>query len=265
MKGFKVLVDANILVSASIFYASKEFGLKVGIKHRFYDKCKSLINLFRDRIDDKIGIYTKTIDIISNRVLRDAILRTIREASQNDSKFDEKILLEIFSIIYSESLRRLEENKDCLVRETINETKINKIMTEVLVFFNVIIKKEIEKQNPKIEIERIKNIKASSWIMKLSKSTKFDEARRSFPSYSTLKRKFIDSSPGIEDIELLSQAIYFNELYSKEQIKFYLASMDHHFVEIEKDGKINSFVPLLIKEKFSVDCLKPEKILGLIK
>lgn len=165
LKGFKVLIDANILVSASIFYMGKGFGLKVGIKHRFYDKCKSLINLFRNRIDEKIGIYTKSIDIISNRVLRDAILRTIKETCQNDSKIDEKILLEVFSIIYSESLRRLEENKDCLIRETVNETKINKIMPEVLVFFNFIIKREIEKQNPKIEIERIRNIKASSWIL----------------------------------------------------------------------------------------------------
>ena len=261
MKEYKVLVDANILVAASILYTSSDFGLK----HRDYVKCKTLINFFKNNVDRKIGFYTKSIDITSNRVLSDAILNTIREVSQDNAQIDGEKLLGVFSVIYSESLRRLEENKDCLLRETVNEERIKKLMSDVLLFFHVYIKKEIEKQNPRHELERVKNIKATSWILKMVKSAKFDEARRSFPHYGILRRKFIESPPGSEDIELLSHAIYFNELYSKRDIQFYLVSMDHHFVEINKEGVINNFVPNFIENKWGVKCLNPEKIMEIIK
>lgn len=261
MKGYKVLLDASVLVAASIHYTSKDFGLK----HRFYDKCKTLLNYFKNNVDKKIGFYTRSIDITSNRVLSDAILSTIKEISQNDSNIDEQRLLEIFSVIHSESLRRLEENKDYLVRETVNEDKISKLMSKVLLFFRVDLKNEIERRNPKLELERVKKIKATSWIMRTVRYTKIDEAKRLFPHYGTLRRKFIDSPPGTEDMELLSQAIYFNELFSKQKIKFYLISTDYHFVEINKNERINDFVPMFIKEKLRVNCLSPDKFLELVK
>lgn len=265
LKGYKILIDANVLVSASILYVCKEFGLKDALKHQFYDTSKSLINLFERKIDEKMGIYTRRVDITSNRVLSTAILSTIKNVSNNPEIKKEK-LLEVFSIIYSECLRRLEKNKDCLILETVNQNIVNKWMqNEVFSFLNIILPKEIEKHNPNIELERVKKLKATSQIMKMVKFTKFEEARRYFPHYYILKRKFLDSKPGTEDVELLSQAIYFKDLYSKQNIKFYFASTDQHFVEVSKDGIANNFVPNRIKEKFDVECLKPEKILDIIK
>lgn len=261
LKGHKVLVDANILVSASICYTSKDFGLK----HRFYDDCKSLINLFKKKVDKKIGFYTKLIDMTSNRVLSDALLNTIREISQGDSSIDEEPLFEVFSVIYSECLRRLEENKDYLVRETVNESKVTRLMGKVLLFFNMNIKKEIERRNPKPELERAKKIKAKSSMGKIIKTAKIEEARKLCPHYGTLKRKFIESGPGMEDMKLLAEAIYFKDIFSGRKIKFYLTSLDHHFVEIDKHEKVNDLVPSLIKKEFGVECVKPNKILKILK
>jgi hypothetical protein len=262
LRGYKVLVDSNILVSSSIYYTSKDLGIP--IKHRFYDMCKTLINYFRKNIDKKIGFYTKRIDMTSNRVLSDAVLSTVREISKKDSRVKEKKLLAAFSVIYSESLRRLEENKDYLLKETVNEIKTNKLRRRISYFYKKI-KKEIQKRNPQFELERAKKIKATSPIMKTIRFARIQEAKRKFPHYGILVRKFIESGPGREDIQLLSEAIYFKEVFVKNKIKFYLASTDHHFVEIEKNGIVNDFVPHLIKEEFNIECLKPDKILKVIK
>jgi len=262
----KVFIDANILVSASILYVGKELGLKNGLKHTFYDRCKTLINIFKKRIDDKIGIYTKLVDVTANRVMRDALLSTIKETSRNESTVDEQKMLTVFSVIYSECIRRSEENKDALVRETVNEDKINKLRDKAWEFFNVTLKNEIEKHNPKAKIEHAKNIKGSSLIMRAVRFTKIQDAKTfSFPHYGTLKLKFIDSGIGSEDLQLFLQALYFNELYAKQNISFYFCSLDHHFVEIEKDGLVNDFVPAQIKEIFKMQCSKPEKIIPLVK
>ncbi|MBU0962921.1 MAG: hypothetical protein KKD48_03375 [Nanoarchaeota archaeon] len=192
----------------------------------------------------------------SSRVLKDAVISTINESNG--------LKLENLSVIYSESLRRLEENKKCLIRETVNEEKVDKLMNEVLLFFNRDLKKELEKRDPRRELNRAKQIKGGG-IWSIIRFAKIQNAKISFPHFNTLRNKFINSAPDMEDIELLAQAIYFYNLYLSESINFYFASIDHHFVEIEKDGIVNSFVPDLIKEKFKVECLKPEKVFGLIK
>lgn len=259
---YKVLIDANILVSASVFYLSKELGFQ--IKHPFYDPCKSLINYFGKNIDKKIGFYTKLVDTVSNRVLRDSILSTIKETCPNHLKSEEKSL-EICSIIYSEVLRKFEENKDCLLKETVNEKEVQKQLGPILIFFRVNLKREIEKQNPKPVFEGLKRFKGKSYMARIIKETRFEEAKKMSRHYGILKKKFIDSAPGMEDMELLAQAIYFYNLFFKNSIKFYLASTDHHFVEIELYNEINDLVPKLIKQKFGVECLKPNKILNELK
>jgi len=263
LKEYKVLIDVNILISASIFYVIKEF--KFSIKHRSYDVCKSLFNFFKKNVDRKIGIYTKKISSTSERVLEDAILKTIREKSKFNKKSNEKSILEYNSIIYSECVRNLEENKEYLIRETVNEQKINKLMSDVLIFFRVKMKNAIEKKNPKQKIEKLKERRPKYWLNKIKKQVRIYQAKNNFPFYFKLHNKFVNSGPGVEDIELLAQAIYFNNIFSKKNVKFYFASMDHHFVEIEEKGKINDFIPLEIKKKYGVECLKPDKILNIIK
>lgn len=265
LKGYKVLVDANVLVSASILYVSKDFGLKDALKHKFYDTSKSLINLFERKIDNKIGIYTRLVDTTSNRVLSNAILRRIKDVG-NNPKIEKEKLLENYSIIYSECLRRLEKNKDCLILETVNKDIVNKLMqNEVFPFLSIILPREIEKQNPADKIKKINTIKGDTGFWPIIRYVKKNEAFMSFPHYFILKRKFLDSKPGAEDVELLSQAIYFKNLYSKQNIKFYFASTDQHFIEVSRDGKINDFIPKRIKEKFDIECLKPENVLDIIK
>ncbi len=265
LKGHKILVDANVLIAASILYTGKELGLKDGLKHQFYNQCKTLINVFSKRIDEKIGFYTKLVDDTCDKVLRKAVLNTIEEIKKNNSEVEEEKLLNAFSVIYSESLRRLEENKEYLVKETVNKSKVEKFMAEVLLFFNVTLKREIEKHNPKIKLEKAKNIKATSWKMRIVRSARIEEATRSFPYYGVLKRKFIDSSPDLGDIELLAQSMYFNDFFAKTKTPFYLASTDHHFVGIERNKEINDFVPALIKNILGVECLKPDQILSIKK
>ncbi|MBN2112409.1 hypothetical protein JW707_04915, partial [Candidatus Woesearchaeota archaeon] len=216
-------------------------------------------------IDKKIGFYTNSVDITSTSVLSNAVLKNINKASEKLPKGNVGKLFETFSAIHSESLRRLEENKGYLVRETVNESKVDGYLKNVLLFFNLKLKKEIEKMNPQPKLERLKAMRPTSSMWRTIKQVKYDAIIRECPHYGTLKNKFVDFPPDMGDIALLAQAIYFHELFSKAKLKFYLASTDHHFVEIEKNDTVNDFVPSKIKEEFGFECLRPSKVLDQLK
>ena len=67
----KVIVDTNVLVSASIQFSVKES--KMEVKHRFHDQSWQLFELFRNNLAKRIGIITRTVEVESFGVLLKAL------------------------------------------------------------------------------------------------------------------------------------------------------------------------------------------------
>lgn len=254
------MVDTCTLVSASINSLIEELG--VNIKHHFYEYSKPLFKHFKENIDKKEGIFTKEIESSADYEINKAVLSEI-DFICSKGELSKEGLLDRFSIIQSESIRNLKENKDILIKETINEKEIIKLIPFVWQFFYELgnrIKKEdpIEKAKEILKYEpKIKGLKG------FIKGVRIKQQKEDFQGYNWLINKFIRNPPSIRDQEILAQAMYLKQIYQKkEEILFFIASTDTHFVALRsKEGKIlNPFVPERIKERFGIDCEWPDLI-----
>lgn len=243
---------------------SKDIGCS--IKHRDYDESKTLMNYFRENVDKKEGIYTNLVGKSCNSKLSKAVSITIEEISKIGKIKDEAAILQSFSVIYSECLRRLEENKEYLVRETVNENEVKKVIGKILVFYNYTLKGIIKSMNPQKKIDQM--LSKGRFLGPIGRTIKYvniQNIKKEAPHFNILLEKFVNSSPDGNDLELLAQTIYFNKVYSKDQIECVLCSKDRHFVAIESNGKVQDVVPSNIYSEFKVRCLSPQNALKKLK
>ncbi len=260
MTNFKVLVDTNVLVSASINQLIIK--LNCNIKHHFYDLSQPLFEYFRKNIDKRIGIFTPEIENSAKEILIRAIDSEIKDMSNKNIR--EKLKeIEIYSFILQESTSSLVKNMDILIREPINERAIKQITHQVFAFYNRLTI-ELRQKDP----EKVVNYLTYSLpknFKKLARGIFTKQQNQELGLYYKLANKFERDPPDIKDVRILSQAIYFfrNKIFG-ENIQILLASTDHHFSRIRDDKELNDFVPLKIYNELNVYCGWPDEILKIL-
>ncbi len=138
----KVLVDANVLVAASVKAFITEVGLE--FKHHFYDISKPLFDFFSNNLEKRIGIYTEIIETTSTRVLSEAIIGDLEE-HELKKRCNVKRLFEYYSLILSECIIHLKENMNSLTREPVNEKRLKAMSSDILNFYHDIRSKLLKK------------------------------------------------------------------------------------------------------------------------
>ena len=261
MTNFKVLIDTNVLVSASINQLIVKLNCK--LQHHFNELAQPLFDYFRENIDKRIGVFTPEIENSAKGVLIRAIDSEIKDLE--NERIKEKLKeIETYSFILQESTSNLVENMDILIREPINEQAIKKITHEVFAFYNWLFRC-LEQEDPSIVVNQLsyglpKNLKG------LAKGIFTKQENDRLDLYYKLANKFKKDPPDIKDVRILSQAVYF--LRSKtfgENVHMLIASTDHHFSKIRKNKELNDFVPRRIYKKLGVYCGWPDEILKILK
>lgn len=254
MKQDKVLVDVNVIISASIFYLFEEMGVK--FKHQFYDISKPLFDFFEE--NREIGIFTEEIENSTTGIPRKAIEDEIN--SFDKKEIEEKKLFDNLSFILSESERRLEKNKKILTRiAKIKKKDISKKMSEILMFYNNL-KGELEQYNP-IKEGKVKSFLAPRSVRRVAKNIYIEQARE-YSLYYKLKKILVDKPINANDIQILAHATYLKKFYSKiTETRMFVASTDHHFSPIRENKPLNNFIPERIEGEFKVICDWPDNIL----
>ncbi len=104
---------------------------------------------------------------------------------------------------------------------------------------------------------------------KLAKSVYREQDKSDFKVFNKLQKKLIESPPNLNDIKILSQAIYFKKIFEKEiKTQMFLASTDYHFSEIRdlKDSMgLCNIIPKEIHRRFCIISDWPDNILKRIK
>lgn len=258
---FKVLIDTNILVSASISQIISKLNCK--LEHHFYEFSKPLLDYFRKNIKYRVGVFTPKIESSAKQVLISAIESKIKDLKDDGLK-GELRKFETYSYILQESITNLTRNTNILIREPINEKAMKKITHKVFGFYARLIE-DLERKNPKKSASR----QASSlppYIKKLGRRIYKTQEEEKFRLYYKLKNKFDRDPPDMGDVQILSQGVYFleNNTFGKD-VKILLASTDHHFSKIREDKELNDFVPKTIYQKLGIYCDWPHEILKILK
>jgi len=261
----KAVLDVCVLISASIHHNARE--LNVLIKHDHYDRSKSLINYLDKHREKEIGLYTESIKQSAVNCIKDAVSKTIEQIKSKEKTLDEKKLLEIFEIIATSCIIRLDNNFKVLKLERkFKKMEIGELRGQVLGFY-YILKSKIEKMDPEIRIKNFLRSKQGKRIRGLRRYIKIQNIRNETPhNYYILKNKFSGNEfkKMLGDVDVLAETIYLHKKYKKKDIKVMLISNDYHFVAIGKKN-INKFVPDEIKKRFNIYCLNPEEGLQIIK
>lgn len=254
MRQDKVLVDVNVIISASIFYLFE--GIDVRFKHQFYDISKSLFDFFEE--NREIGIFTEEIENSTTGIPRKAIEDEIN--SFDKKEIDEKKLFDNLSLILSESERQLEENKKILTRVAkIKEKDISKKMSEILMFYNNL-KGELEQYNP-VKEGKFRSSWVPRFVRREAKNIYIQQAKE-YSLYYKLKKILVDKPINANDIQILAHATYLKEFYSKfTETRLFIASTDHHFSPVRENKLLNNFIPKRIEGKFEIICDWPDNIL----
>ena len=257
----KVLIDTNVLVSASISQIILKLNCKV--EHHFYEYSKPLIDYFHKNIKYRLGVVTPKIENSARRVLITAIEGKIKDLKDENLQ-EELKKMETYSYLLQESITNLTRNIDILVREPINEKEM-KGMTHSVFGFYARMMEDLERENP----DKIVNRQTSyvpSHIKGVARSVYKNQENKRLKLYYKLRNKFERDKPDIGDVQILSQAVYFltHNIFGKDT-KILLASTDHHFSKIREDKELNDFVPKAIYNNFRVYCDWPHEILKILK
>lgn len=116
---FKVLLDTNVLISASVVAASTD--LSVRINHPFSEISSDLLDYFHKNLRKRIGIVTQFIE---DEVYYNMSKAVQSEIETNDLE-DKAIDFEIFSAILNTCDNRLKKYLGILRREPVDETSVN--------------------------------------------------------------------------------------------------------------------------------------------
>jgi len=124
--------------------------------------------------------------------------------------------------------------------------------------------KNLGQEDPTIIIKQL--ISGAPKGMKgLARSIYVKQENERLALYYKLTSKFARDPPDINDVRILSQAVYFlrNKIFG-EETKILFASTDHHFSKIREEKELNDFVPKIILKELNIYCGWPDDILNIL-
>jgi predicted nucleic acid-binding protein len=259
MPRYKVIVDTNVLIAASLNHACQEIK-GVQLKDHFYQISKPLFDYFRVNIHKYEGIITSEIENSARDQIVNAVIKKISKEANLPQKRLKKYLsnYSMTLILIIDSLNR---NLNLLTRIPIDESAINRTAKRVATFYDDLLTKL---PDPK-RIIRKRTKQAPRGMQKFFKEfAKEDEAPNIIAS-KKIKRKLERDPPNRNDYRILGLAIHLNDTVFKEY-SICLASTDHHFSRIKYlDGSLASYIPDWIERRFHIKCDWPDTILKILK
>jgi len=259
VSGEKVIIDASVLIAASLNHTSRELGGKL-IQDHFYKISNPLFNYFKKNIDKEIGIVTLDIENSARAKIISALIRKISQlthVSRNQ--------LSTHLNDYSETLmyitNSLLENMNLLTRVPVDETEISRLALKIHSFYENL-KIKLRKKNPKRRIDKRAEEGFPGLKGYFRQFAKEDE-KENLVVYKKLLKKLNNNPPDINDCRILAQAIY---LSKRREAFIFIASTDYHFskVKLDADDALNTFIPDSIMREFDIKCDWPDNILKIL-
>lgn len=259
----KVIVDTNVLVSASIQFSVKES--KMEVKHRFYDQSWQLFELFRNNLAKRIGIITRTVEVESFGVLLKALGDIIKEeiADINERR---KIFetLRTIADLCENKMRRL---VGYLFTEQVEEKEVNEklhFIKDMCLVISQLQKRYHDPDSREIEAwklhTRVPN--PTNWPKHLRKEVLDIYKEKVVVEKIQLDR--FGKGPGEMDMRILAESAYLCEYYKsnfEDGVRVYLASCDTKFFSPYRKENIESrIVTDEIQQRFNVICDWPYQI-----
>jgi hypothetical protein len=253
----KVFVETSVLVSASVYYSSQELG--VSLIHHFYDVSKNLLDCLREKIKQKVGVTTITVEHEATSVLLKAIGDTIKEElekrpTERDSLFG------VFSVICDVCSDNLDNNFGILVREPIPNEEKRHLMIEVSKMYD-----ELGRKVSMLTSDDYAKTMLSAYGPKRMRKTLYGIYKEQYEIAMKQITRLRDKPVDPTDIEILAEAVYLKRSYGKH-VRLLMASTDYHFAPVKLPGnKESRVISDEIKERFGVVCEYPDRIVKEIK
>lgn len=266
----KILVDANVLIAASIQANIKSIGIEV--KHTHYDQSIHLFSKFRKYAAERIGITTKTVRGESFHALSKAVQKVITGNLPSDLEKRKKLFNAGTAII------NLCDNKmRVLVQTLLIEKTVEDDVQENL--------HEVQKMSEHIKLRwdtryssrmlrsieakrRTQPIMNTKWKAQ-QKTTVYWAQRRQVERESLQPERFMRHYPNAQDARILAEAISIKNTIKKnsDSLKFFIASCDMGFFSPLRvqGGAKSDVVTCEIFNRFGIICDFPNEIMKIIK
>jgi len=255
---YRILCDTNILISASLLAASKEFG--VNIEHRFSAMSIRLLNFIKKNNELKLGIITYFIENEAYNALTGAVDSQLRE-EKLDIVTGSKVFTEILNICED----RLGEFIELLCKEKVDETEVFEIREEVDNMYDDLIK--IAAVLPRNAASQ------ANFVPKRFRSTAYRAYKQQDIRRNGQLLRLIGRRPGrnaVEDSDriILSHATYLLRYYLRTvgaPFRMFLASCDFHFSPVRSGTIISDQVTSHIDHYLGIECDFPDKIYEIVQ
>jgi len=247
---YKVLLDTSVLISASVYYVSRDWHITV--KHPFYEQSTSLIGFLKKNLAKRIGIITKTIEDQAFAVIQDAVEKELKKRDIDRLKD-----FRIYSAILNSCEVRLNQILAYMLREPVDPEKVNEIYLKVDEMYE-----ELAEEAVRLHFER----PTEAWRWRVAK--RFKQVAQEILKNRRWKQNLqlinlIRNPVKKSDKMILAEAVYLLAIYRRTEgiTKFYLSSTDHHFSPIRFKGGIESrIVTSRIDERLGLICEWPRQI-----
>jgi len=250
----KVLLDTNILIAASVYFAGSEV-YDYRIQHDFFDKAMQLIGLVKKYLAKRIGIITATIENEVHLVFNKAILDTVKKYTKTVGRSD---AFEIMSTIADSCESRLNELMLFLLREPIDPLQKSVWFVAITEMFEKL-KERAEEIDPQDIAYRRAGTQSSKRLVRTAYEVFLEQENQRF---AQLKR-LLDSrkEPDKIDKEILAEAAYLNCFYKQTEgeITMFLATTDLTLSPIPYTIE-SRIVTDEIQKRLSVVCDWPDRI-----
>lgn len=246
----KVYVDANILISASIFAVSEKLSVK--INERFTSISIKLLDYIK--INKGLGIVTYIVEDQANHNIRDAAKRQIEKDIKKVEDI-KKVFGEVSRLI-NVCGDRIREFLQLLCKVEVDETEVYQIYEEVFSMYVDLIKTALSL--PKTASTRAQHT-SKRYRGTAYRAYRKQDRQRNSQLLRLIKKKPVQES----DMKILSHATYLLKYYLRTEgapYRMFLASCDYHFSPVTSGTVVSRQVTDAIDHYFGVECDFPDKI-----
>lgn len=224
---YKVLLDTNVLISASIYMTVEGSQAPVVFKHRFFDNCMQLLGMLIKHTRKSIGILTATVE--------DEALATIERAVEtevNKSQLPRETLFKTLSLVLTRCQDRMQELIRSLQRDAVVAKDVDPFYQRVITMYNGFVEEAKE-----IDVRwdaATKSTTASRPLRSLARSIYQNQSKTA--NRQVLQLRY--DRPNDTDKMILAEAAYLRTLYKEREgnVEFYFASSDTHFSPMRATG-----------------------------